>query len=86
MRRTRYYTTPRFAELERKRVQPRPHWASTMAKVFAIAVGCICTYALFMFLAVNWLSQCGSRIYTDAYTWQMGECFSMATIVTEWLW
>ena len=77
MRRTRYrsnapvYTTP---------------WPRTMAKVFSIAVGFICFYVLMMFMAVNWLSQCGSRIYSDAYTWQMGECFSMATIITEWLW
>ena len=77
MRRTRYrynapvYTTP---------------WPRTMAKVFAICVGAISFYILMMFMAVNWLSQCGSRIYSDAYTWQMGECISMATIITEWLW
>jgi len=57
-----------------------------MAKVFAICVGAISFYVLMMFMAVNWLSQCGSRIYSDANTWQMGECFSMATIITEWLW
>ena len=78
MRRTRIrYDAPVYS--------PTP-WPRTMAKVLAYCTGAIAMYICFIFLVVNWVSQCGSRIYTDAYTWQMGECFSMATIVTEWLW
>ena len=64
----------------------RPPFYRTLATIFAYITGALCAYAFLIFLAVNWLSHCGSRVWTSATTWQMGECISMSTIITEWLW
>lgn len=64
----------------------RPPFYRTLATVFAYFTGAFCAYAFLMFLAVNWLSRCGDRVWTSATTWHMGECISMATIISEWLW
>ena len=57
----------------------RPPFYRTLATVFAYLTGALCAYAFLMFLAVNWL-------WTSATTWHTGECISMATIISEWLW
>lgn len=64
----------------------RPPFYRTLANIFLFVTGAFCAYAFLMFLVVNWLSHCGSRVWTSATTWHMGECFSMATIISEWLW
>ena len=64
----------------------RPPFHRTLATIFACIGAAFCAYAFLMFLVVNWLSHCGSRVWTSATTWHMGECISMATIISEWLW
>ena len=78
MRRTRvHYTADAFK---------RPPFYRTVATIFAYIMGMFCAYALMMIMFINWVSHCGERVWTSATSYHMGECISMSTIITEWLW